>query len=499
MNANYTRRTFLKTTVIGIGGFAFAHGSPARAKTAKEPNILFALADDWGWPHAGVYGDPTVKTPAFDRVATEGVLFTHAFVSSPSCTPCRGSLLSGQHFWRLGPGANLHSTLPADIPVYPQLLSEAGYFVGFSRKGWGPGPSGDRKQNPAGPHFKSFEQFLEQRPQGKPFCFWFGSWDPHRGYQPQLRKEMAIDPENVPVPPFFPNVPAVKEDIADYYAEVQRFDSDVGSLLEKLEQIGELDNTVVVVSGDHGMPFPRCKTNLYDSGTRVPLAVRWPEKVLGGRKVDDLVSLADLAPTFLEIAGVKVPEQMTARSLLHVLTSCRQGRVDDRRDFVFFGRERHTPCQEKPISGGYPMRAVRTHDYLYIRNFIPDRWPAGTPDYHRVYKDRGWLGDCDNGPTKLFMWAQRFDPKVKPLYDLAFARRACEELYDLGKDPYQMRNVAGESAYADIKTKLQAKLMEELRQTADPRIDDGKEFDNYPYYGGIPNWPGQDAIDKYSR
>lgn len=498
--SGYDRRTFIKTALAGIGSFALSGLCSAEQPDSDKPNILFAFADDWGWPYAGAYGDRTVKTPAFDRVANEGVLFTHAFVSSPSCTPCRGSLLTGQHFWRLGHGANLHSILPAEIPVYPELLSRADYFVGHTRKGWGPGRTDERKQNPAGPTFKNFEQFLKQRPDDKPFCFWFGSSDPHRGYNPQLRKEMGIDPDGVQVPPFFPDAHPVREDIADYYAEVQRFDSDVAGLIEKLEQIGELHNTIVVVSGDHNMPFPRCKTNLYDSGVRVPLAIRWPGKITPGRRVNDLVSLVDLAPTFLDIAGAPVPGQMTGRSLMNILTSQEEGLVDKRRDCVFFGRERHCPCQEKPISGGYPMRAVRTHEYLYIRNFLPERWPAGTPYYQQAYRENAWLGDCDNGPTKYYMWANRFDPAVKPLYDLAFARRAGEELYDLKKDPYQMNNVAGEPDYMQIRAELSRKLIDELRRTKDPRVLGGGEtFDNYPYYGGFPHWPGQDTIDKYKN
>jgi len=494
------RRTFLKTAAVGLGYFTLAGVSAAKKWEADRPNILFAFADDWGWSYAGAYGEPTIKTPVFDRIAKEGVLFTHAFVSSPSCTPCRGSLLTGQHFWRLGHGANLHSILPAEIPVYPELISRAGYFVGHTGKGWGPGRRGERKQNPAGPTFKSFEQFLQERPKEKPFCFWFGSSDPHRGYDPKLRKEMGINPDDVQVAPFFPDATAVREDIADYYAEVQRFDNDVGRLVEKLELIGELDNTIVVVSGDHGMPFPRCKTNLYDSGVRVPLAVRWPGKVKAGRKVNDLVSLVDLAPTFLEIAGEALPKQMTGRSLLSILTSDKQGVVDSSVDCVFFGRERHCPCQEEPVSGGYPMRAVRTHDFLYIRNFLPERWPAGTPNYERAYKDKSWLGDCDNGPTKFYMWANRFDAKVKPLYDLAFARRASEELYDLKADPHQMRNVAGESTYMQTKIELREKLMEKLRRTNDPRVlGQGKKIDEYPYYGSFPSWPGRETIDKYKN
>ena len=159
----------------------------ASFRQADRPNILFCIADDWGWPHAGAYGDPVVQTPTFDRVAREGALFEHAYVSSPSCTPSRNAILTGQHFWRLGPGANLWSWLEVEHPVYPLLLQEAGYHVGHWRKSWGPGRlalGGYEGEHPAGKGYREgFAAFLEQRPEGAPFCFWLGAWDPHRGYE----------------------------------------------------------------------------------------------------------------------------------------------------------------------------------------------------------------------------------------------------------------------------------------------------------------------------
>lgn len=491
------RRYFLKTAA-GLGSFVFSAALTSCTLNRNRPNILFAFADDWGWPHAGVYGDPTVKTPVFNRIARTGVLFNNAFVSAPSCTPSRGSVLCGQHFWRLGSGANLWSRLPADISLYTDLLRKAGYVVGYNRKGWGPGKYDGEPENPAGKPYNNFKEFLQHRPQDKPFCFWFGSQDPHRPYDPQLRQQMNINPDDVKVPPFLPDSAAVREDIADYYAEVQRFDTETGQLIEMLKQNGELDNTVMVISGDHGMPFPRCKTNLYDSGARVPLAICWPAGLKGGRQINDLISLTDLAPTFLELAGLQIPQQMTGKSLVQMLTSDKQGSLDAHRDAVFLGRERHTPCQEKPIRGGYPMRAIRTLDFLYIRNFQPERWPSGTPDVENVYMDKGWLGDCDNGKSKYYMWANRYHASVKPFYDLAFAKRPEEELYDLKNDPHQMCNVAKDPGYENIKTTLHAKLTNELRQTSDPRVlGNGKALENEPYYGTIPLWPGTDTIKDY--
>ena len=499
---DYTRRSFLKVLGAGmaslaVAGCAYASEPFGSGASKKRPNILFCLADDWSWPHASIAGDKVVKTPTFDRVARQGVLFENAFVSSPSCTPSRGAILTGQWHWRLEEGGNLWSTLPAKFPVYPDLLEEAGYHVGFTRKGWAPGRDapGGRKRNPAGPQYKSFEEFMEARPKGKPFCFWFGSQDPHRAYKWQSGIKSGMKLKDVEVPACFPDSEEVRTDICDYYWEVQRFDTQVGELLKMLEQAGELDNTLVVISGDNGLPFPRCKSNLYDTGTNVPLAACWPAAVKGGRIVEDFISLTDLAPTFLEAAGLKPTAQMTAKSFLSILTSGKSDRVDATRDHVLTGKERHVVCQETG-TGGYPMRAIRTHDFLYIRNFKPERWPAGAPKGYakpteiNVARPLGThygYGDVDAAPTKSYMLKYRDDPKVKRLFELGFGKRPAEELYDLNKDPDQLNNVAGQPGYAKVKKKLADALMAELKATKDPRVlGKGDAFDNYPYYGGLP-------------
>ena len=301
---------------------AFVAALALAAVSAAEdrPNILFAIADDWGWPHAGAYGDPVVQTPGFDRLAREGVRFEHAYVSAPSCTPSRAAILTGQWHWRLEESANLWSTLRKEYPVYPDLLEEAGYFVGFERKGWGPGKVevGGRTRNAAGPTFESFEEFLARRPDGRPFCYWFGSHDPHRDYDAGSGARSGMRLDEIQLFPHFPDSPEVRGDVADYYWEVQRFDREVGEMLALLQKRGELDRTVVVMTGDHGMPFPRCKANLYDCGARVPLAIRGPD-VAAGRVVEAFVSLTDLAPAFLELGGVEPPAAMTGRSLLPLL------------------------------------------------------------------------------------------------------------------------------------------------------------------------------------
>ena len=485
-----TRRDFLRAAGLGaasmvVSGCEVTSGLFAGGLPKERPNILFCLADDWSWPHASIAGDKVVKTPTFDRVARDGVLFTNAYVSAPSCTPSRGAILTGQWHWRLEEGGNLWSTLPAKFAVYPDMLEQAGYHVGFTRKGWGPGRDapGGRTRNPAGPRYKNFAEFLKARPEGKPFCFWFGSNDPHRGYKWRSGVESGMKLEDVEVPPPLPDSEIVRTDICDYYWEVQRFDTEVGELLKALEEKGELDNTLVVISGDNGLPFPRCKSNLYDLGTNVPLAVRWPAAVKGGRLVSDFVSLADLAPTFLEAAGLKSSPGMTARSFLDVLASGRSGQVDRRRDKVFTGKERHAYVRQGGL--GYPMRAVRTDDFLYIRNFKPDRWPAGDPDTAEYRDPPGSYGDIDGSPTKKYMMDKRNEAEVSLLFRLAFEKRPAEELYDLKKDSAQLINVADRGEYAKAKARLAAMLTTELKKTNDPRIlGQGDVFEQYPYYGG---------------
>jgi len=469
------RRDFLKA--LGVGAAMLAPSAISEAKRKKDrPNILFCIADDWSWPFASISGAKVIKTPVFDRVAREGMLFENAYVSAPSCTPSRGAILTGQWHWRLEQGCNLWSTLPAKFIVYPDILEQAGYHVGFTRKGWGPGYNGPggRTRNAAGPRFKNFDEFLRARPSDKPFCFWFGSYDPHRPYKRLSGVKSGMKAEDVEVPACLPDCEEVRTDICDYFWAIQRFDRDVGELLKTLEEKGQLDNTLVVVTGDNGMPFPRCKSNLYDGGTHVPLAVRWPAKVKSGSVVEDFISLSDLAATFLEAAGLKPTPEMTGRSFLDILISGKSGQVDPTRDKVLTGMERHTNRRAGGV--GYPMRAIRTRDYLYIRNFKAERWPAGDPPGY---------GDIDGSPTKTYMMEHRTEPGVERLFGLAFGKRPSEELYDLRKDPNQLDNVAQKPQYARIKETLATELTAELRATGDPRIlGKADMFDKFPYYGG---------------
>ncbi len=499
---------------------------PAFAAEVKRPNIVFCFADDWGRYascYAKVDGRPgindVIRTPNIDRIAGEGALFRNAFVTAPSCTPCRSSLLSGQYFFRTHLGAILNGAKwdPA-IPSYPLLLRDAGYAIGKSHKVWSPGtpadaPYGGQKYayEKSGRRFNNFSEhatemvktgatfaaakeklldevrgnfqaFLADRKDGQPFCYWFGPTLTHRSYEKHSGVALwGIDPDRLKgkLPSFLPDVPEVRDDIADYLGECQAWDAGIGVLIAELERRGELDNTIFVVSGDHGMPgVPMGKCNLVDHGTNVALIVRGPG-IKAGRIVDDFVNLMDLAPTFLEFGAVRPPEVMTGRSLVPVLRSEQAGQVDPTRTWVVTGRERHVgSAREGNLP--YPHRALRTKDFLYIRNFAPDRWPMGSPkftargdlpSYAEIEKTTyAVFADMDASPTKAWVVHHFDDPQYKWVYDLTFGKRQAEELYDLAKDPEQIKNVAGDPAYATSLAKMSAQLLATLKEAGDPRI-----------------------------
>jgi uncharacterized sulfatase len=288
-------------------------------------------------------------------------------------------------------------------------------------------------------------------------------------------------------------VPEVRADVTDYLGEIQAWDAGVGVIVRVLEEIGELDATLLVASGDHGMPgVPGGKCNLYDFGVGVALMARGPG-IAGGRVVDDFVNLMDLAPTFLEAGGVRPPAAMTGRSILDVLRSEKSGLVDSSRTWVVTGRERHVAdAREGRLP--YPHRALRTAGFLYVRNFAPDRWPMGRPGFDEggeappaAVLERNTFAafpDMDASPTKAWLIGQRDAPAWRWHYTYAFAKRPGEELYDLRADPDQARNVALNPAYADRRRELEAQLLTVLKETGDPRVTGGGDtFDRPPFAG----------------
>jgi N-sulfoglucosamine sulfohydrolase len=462
----------------------------AQAAQNDRPNILFIIFDDWGWQHAGAYGSTWVKTPNFDRVAREGALFKNAFTSNPKCSPCRASILTGRNTWQLREAVSHGGMFPDGFEVYPDLLERAGYAVGLTGKGWGPGDFrtvAKRARNPAGPSFdehkheppasgmgridyaKNFEAFLAQRTSGQPFCFWMGFQEPHRGYEVNSGTRLGKKLGDVTVPSYLPDTPTVRGDLADYAIEVEWADSFIGKALATLEARGELENTIVIVTSDHGMPFPYVKGQIHEDGFKLPLAMRWGKTIKPGRVVEDFVNVRDFAPTWLELAGVAPHPQITGRSLARLLRSPQSGWVERDRDVMLVGKERHD--LGRPNDLGYPVRAIRTKDFLYVHNFHPDRWPVGNPETD--------FGNCDPGPTKEV---------VKALgghfYDLSFGKRLPDELYDLRRDPEGVNNLAYDLTYAKTLEELRGRMMSLLKEDKDPRaLGEAAIFDTYKYVG----------------
>ena len=471
--------------------------------TSARPNILFAIADDAS--HCSAYGHTFVTTPHFDRVAREGVLFTNAFTTNPKCAPSRASILTGRHTWQNRESCLHWNYWPEDLPVYPDLLEEAGYHVGYTGKGWAPGDwkRCGRKRNPAGVHYNkqkltppagskissndyagNFEDFLAARPDGAPFYFWYGCHEPHRHYIPgegiSHGKKMADVTE---VPPYWPQEDAIRSDMLDYAFEIEWFDRQLGKMLAKLDELGELDNTLVVVTSDNGAPFPRVKGQMYDDDFRLPFAAMWPRGIKRGRRVDDLISFTDIAPTFLEAAGVlkttgaDFANTIPGRSLFDVFSAEGSGMVTTERTRAYMGRERHDMGREGDL--GYPVRCIRTPQHLYVRNFALDRWPAGNPETNYT--------NCDSSPTKTRI-LELHDQGKDHYWQLSFGKRPQEELYDIEADPYCVENLAQKEEFAELKQSLWRELQAKLHETDDPRIfGNGDIFESYEYIVDAPH------------
>lgn len=476
-------------------------------KQKQRPNILFAIADDASWKHFGAYGCDWVKTPAFDRIAREGILFTNAYTPNAKCAPSRSCILTGRNSWQLEEAANHSPHFPAKFKTYAEALGESGYWVGSVAKGWSPGDPGQingKNRQLTGPKFdehkttppakyisdndyaKNFEAFLQARPADQPFCFWYGSTEPHRAYEYGVGihkggKNTGMIDE---VPAFWPDVDSVRTDMLDYAFELEYFDSHLQRMLEKLDEIGELDNTIVIVTADNGMPFPRIKGQVYEYSNHLPLAIMWPKGIKNpGRVVDDFVNFIDFTPTYLELAGLTAEQAgmqpTTGKSLTDIFFSEQAGKVSPDRDFVLVGKERHDVG--RPDDQGYPVRGIIRDEWLYLHNFEPDRWPKGNPE-------TGYL-NCDGSPTKTYILDSRRHKGEMTYWQLNFGKRGSEELYNISTDPFCMNNLADVAAHAPRKQALQEEMKQRLIAQGDPRLlGQGEIFDQYPYTGKVKDF-----------
>lgn len=481
----------------------------------KQPNILFAIADDQSFPYASAYGTSGIHTPAFDQVAQKGILFTNAFAAAPQCSPSRAAILTGRNIWQLEE-AGTHASYFPKFPVFTDILEKNGYQIGYTGKPWGPGNWKDAGwgRNPVGPpynekkidtvptagikpndYFSNFKSFYNQKPANKSFFFWYGGHEPHRVYEFGSGAKHGGSIENLSIPKFLPDNEIVRHDISDYIFEIQWFDHHLGKMLKFLEENGELENTIVVVTADNGMPFPYAKANLQEFGTHIPLAICWPNKIKSNKVVDDLISLIDIAPTFLDLINLKDIPEMTGKSFSALVLKNPTKKNYLPRDYIFTGRERHTHAREDNL--GYPVRAIHSKEYLYVLNLKPDRWPVGAPvantwknaPANGDYKEM-WPGfhDVDGSPSKMLLMNKK--TQFPFLYELAFGKRPQEQLYELKNDPYCINNIAKDPNYLTIKSKLKKILETELKSQGDPRMYGSDIFDSYPRVSSMREFKG---------
>ena len=489
LDYNMTKKVlFSLLAIIGILTTGFA----------QKPNILYIVADDAGLDMSA-YGRKWVNTPAFDRIAKEGILFQNAYTPNAKCAPSRACMLTGRNPWQLDAAMNHSIFFPNYFRTYPEVLHENGYFVGFTGKGYAPGKAFKEDGSKRDMLFKEFSTlkiipptkeisnndyagnfgaFLKASDSNKPWAFWLGFTEPHRAYEygsgvaKAGKKVDMIDH----IPKYYPDSDTTRNDLLDYAMEIEYMDSHVARVLKILEESGQLENTLIVFTSDHGMPFPRVKGNQYLNSNHIPFAVMWKNGIKNsGRIVTDYVNMTDLAPTFLEVAGITPQKSgmrpITGKSLVTIFNSTKSGQIEAARNFQLVGQERHDFGRPKDV--GYPVRGIHNNGFLYLKIYEPDRWPACNPE-------TGYL-NCDGGPVKSLLLDHRRNGLDKYYWQLSFGKRPGEELYDLSKDPDCVYNLAQNPKYQTIKKSLEKEMEVKLLAQGDLRMQGyGHLYEQYP-------------------
>ena len=412
---------------------------------ADSPNFVIFVADDMAWEDCGAYGHPNIRTPNIDALARDGIRFDRAYLTTSSCSPSRCSILTGRYPHSTDAG-ELHLPLPANAKMVTTPLRDAGYWTAAVGK-WHLGEAvanqvDYRKGARPADMGKAWVQALHDRPAEKPFFLWAAHSDPHRGYQPG-----AVDPphtrDDVVVPPFFPDTPEVRDDLALYYDEVSRFDEHIGMVLEELQSQGVADNTLVMVISDNGRPFPHCKTRVHVPGVRTPFVVRWPKEVKAGQTSRSVVSTVDIAPTLLDLAGIDLPQSFQGQSLVKQLADP----TVKVRSYAFAEHNWHDYRAFE--------RAVHSERFCYVKNWLPNT--AGTPP-----------ADAVRSPTYLVMQRLQAENKLKHQHQGCFATpRPTEFLFDVEKDPHCISNLASDAAFEATLKEMRTALRDWQQRTGD--------------------------------
>jgi N-sulfoglucosamine sulfohydrolase len=441
------------------------------AAPASKPNILFVLSDDHSYPFLSCYGDPNVRTPAIDQLAAEGMKFHRLFTVAPQCVPSRAGYLTG----RSAVAARMtrfSSPLPRDEITFPEILREkAGYYTGICGRSYHLDGSGansgatnlrlitehgmrtfekrvDYLRTGSDPQaIEQMREFLDQKPKDKPFCLWLNFSDPHHPWTPPAADRP--DPASLKLPPHWPDLPGLREQLADYCGEVNRVDRSMKAVLDLLAERGFARDTIVVFAGDNGAALPHGKGSLYDPGCNVPLVIRWPGVVKPGGDSRSLISGEDIAPTLLAAAGLAPGPKMSGRNFLPLL----KGETYTPRKHLFTERGPHgtapVTLQMRSSSNDF-SRSARSDRYKFIYNCTP--WVPYSPVDSA--SGAGWTQmTTANEQGKLAAGLRTtYFTSPRPVY----------ELYDLAADPSELNNLSGQPAMHTVELELRTALAEKM-------------------------------------
>ncbi|MDX9749072.1 MAG: sulfatase [Paludibacter sp.] len=491
---------YLLTAGLVTGNLVLAD-SPKNSGKENRPNILFCIADDAAFAHFSANGSKWVKTPAYDYVAANGINFINTYTSNAKSAPSRASVLTGRHSWQLEEIGNHISIWPsAKYTTFMEVLGNNNYRVGYTGKGWAPGNPGivngkereltgkkynairttpPSKQIANVDYAANFEAFLNSNKEGNPWSFWFGCHEPHRPYEygtgAGIGGMKMSDIDNLPS--YWPDNDTVRMDMLDYAFEIEYLDKQLDKMINMLTKRGELDNTIIIVTSDNGMPFPRSKGLQYESSNHMPFAVMWPKGINEkGRTEEGYVNFVDIAPTLIEAAGLKWQETgmepSPGKSLMDVFKN--QEKHD--RSYTILGQERHDAG--RPANQGYPIRSIIMDGFLYSFHFKPELWPAGDPE-------TGYL-NTDGSPTKSNILNLRRQGIDSQYWKLNFGKLPQEHLYHISVDRHCLINLADQPAYNERRKKMKKILFDELKSQNDPRLtDNGDVFDRYPFFNEL--------------
>jgi len=470
---------------------------------SDRSNFLIIMSDDVSpEQQSSLYGANFVSSPGFDSIAQNGLLFNYAYASTSSCAPARASLLTLRNIWQNEEAACHLSIFPNTFPTYVELLKDNGYYCGIYRKMWKPGI--DLRDYTAGKLINrgnrdmdvvdAIGSFLNKNYRKKPFHFVINTFDGHAPFDKDKWELYKDRLDTMKVPDYLPNNNSIKKRLLNANYEIERFDEKVGRIIAYLNEIDLLENTVIIVTSDNGTTISGNGKGLgaYEVGCKVPLAIQWLKGIKEkGRVIDDLVTQIDVSKTILDIANIEPAISMTeGKSLMNIFESSKAGYIDDLRSEVYLGFERHIINRSQKNSC-YPVRSIRTKDYLYVLNFKPGRHIWGPKNNHRFNKKNGepqWQYTMHNG-NKTDLYYKAFTQK-----------RPKEELFDMRNDAACLNNLANSGEHQKIKAKLKNKLKAKLKQDNDPRMfNNGHWFDMAPFPDNMMQFAKTDGCKAYDE